>query len=105
MVDAGLLVLCSFISPHAAEREMVRRLVQDGEFIEVFVDTPLEECERRDPKGLYEKARAGKIKNFTGLDAPYEAPINPEIHLHANGRQPEALASHVVRWLAECGIR
>jgi bifunctional enzyme CysN/CysC len=104
MVDAGLLVLCSFISPYAAEREIVRQLVQDGEFIEVFVDTPLEECERRDPKGLYAKARAGKIKNFTGLDAPYEAPINPEIHLHTNGQPPEFLASRTVRWLAELGI-
>ncbi len=77
MVDSGLIAICSFISPYRAEREMVRALVGDGEFIEVFVDTPIEECERRDSKGLYSKARAGKIKNFTGIDAPYEVPEIP----------------------------
>ena len=80
MAEAGLIVLCSFISPFRAERRMVRDLVADGEFIEVFVDTPIEECIARDPKGLY-KARAGEIKNFTGIDPPYEAPENPEIRL------------------------
>ena len=74
MVDSGLIVICSFISPYRAEREMVRALVGDGEFIEVFVDTPIEECVRRDPKGLYSKAKAGKIKNFTGIDAPLRGP-------------------------------
>ena len=85
MVDGGLIVICSFISPYKAERDMVSGLVGDGEFLEVFVDTPIEECERRDPKGLYSKAKAGKIKNFTGVDAPYEAPTTAEIHLRDHG--------------------
>ena len=101
LVDAGLIVLCAFISPYRAEREMVRRLVPDGEFIEVFVDTPLDECARRDPKGLYARAKAGTIRNFTGFDAPYEAPTNPEIHLRTLGRQAEVLAEQVLRKLAE----
>jgi bifunctional enzyme CysN/CysC len=104
LADSGLIVLCCFISPYAADREMVRRLVPDGEFIEVFVDTPIEECARRDPKGLYAKAKAGKIKNFTGFDAPYEAPINPEIHLHTTGQQAEQLAERLLAKLAELGI-
>jgi bifunctional enzyme CysN/CysC len=104
MVDGGLIVICSFISPYKAERDMVRGLVGDGEFLEVFVDTPIEECERRDPKGLYSKAKAGKIKNFTGIDAPYEAPIAPEIRLQTVGRQPEALAELVITALTERGI-
>jgi bifunctional enzyme CysN/CysC len=104
MADSGLIVLCCFISPYAADREMVRRLVPDGEFIEVFVDTPIDECARRDPKGLYTKAKAGKIKNFTGFDAPYEAPTNPEIHLQTTGRQAEQLAERLLAKLAEFGI-
>ncbi|WP_076859422.1 sulfate adenylyltransferase subunit CysN [Bradyrhizobium mercantei] len=104
MTDAGLIVLCSFISPYRAEREMVRGLVADGEFIEVFVDTPIEECARRDPKGLYAKAKAGTIKNFTGFDAPYEIPQSPEIHLRTIGQQPEQLAEQLLRTLAELGI-
>lgn len=104
LVDAGLIVLCSFISPYSADREMVRRLVSDGEFIEIFIDTPIDECARRDPKGLYAKAKAGKIKNFTGFDAPYEAPTNPELHLHTVGQQPEQLAERIMRKLAELGI-
>ncbi|WKZ91719.1 adenylyl-sulfate kinase [Chimaeribacter arupi] len=80
MVDAGLVVLTAFISPHRAERQMVRDLLGDR-FIEVFVDTPLELCEARDPKGLYKKARAGELKNFTGIDSVYEAPEAPDIHL------------------------
>jgi bifunctional enzyme CysN/CysC len=90
MVEAGLIVICSFISPYRAERDMVRQLVGDGEFIEVFVDTPLEDCIGRDPKGLYAKAKAGQLKNFTGIDAPYEAPENPEVHIETqrvNARQ------------------
>jgi bifunctional enzyme CysN/CysC len=82
-VDAGMIVLCSFISPFRAERRMVRELVEDGEFIEVFVDAPIEECIRRDPKGLYARAQAGKIKNFTGIDSPYEVPEQPEIALQS----------------------
>ncbi len=83
MVDAGLIVLVSFISPFRSERRMARSLFADGEFIEVFVDTPLEECERRDTKGLYAKARNGLLKNFTGIDSPYERPEFPEIRLRA----------------------
>ncbi|MDI6636753.1 adenylyl-sulfate kinase [Pantoea dispersa] len=81
MVDAGLVVLTAFISPHRAERQMVRDLLGDGQFIEVFVDTPLAVCEARDPKGLYKKARAGELRNFTGIDSVYEAPDAPEIQL------------------------
>ncbi|EOI5720087.1 adenylyl-sulfate kinase [Cronobacter dublinensis] len=81
MVDAGLVVLTAFISPHRAERQMVREQLGAGRFIEVFVDTPLQVCEARDPKGLYKKARAGELRNFTGIDAVYEAPQAPEIHL------------------------
>lgn len=104
MVDAGLIVICSFISPYRAEREMVRSLVGDGEFIEVFVDTPIDECARRDPKGLYLKAKAGKIKNFTGVDAPYEAPSAPELHLQTLDRRPDELADEVVNALHARGI-
>ena len=96
MVESGLIVLCSFISPYRAERDMVRRLVEPGEFIEVFVDTPIEDCMARDPKGLYAKARAGTLKNFTGVDAPYEPPENPEVHLLTIGRSPEQLADDVL---------
>ena len=81
MIDAGLIVLVAFISPYASERKTARALFTDGEFIEVFVDTPLKECERRDVKGLYKKARSGNLKNFTGIDSPYEPPQTPEIHL------------------------
>ncbi|MDC7859741.1 adenylyl-sulfate kinase [Pantoea ananatis] len=85
MVDAGLVVLTAFISPHRAERQMVRDLLDSDRFIEVFVDTPLAVCEARDPKGLYKKARAGELQNFTGIDSVYEAPDQPEIWL--NGEQ------------------
>ncbi|MCW8331860.1 adenylyl-sulfate kinase [Photobacterium sp. SDRW27] len=83
MADAGLIVLSAFISPHRQERQLVRDLLPEGEFLEVFVDTPLAECEKRDPKGLYKKARAGEIKQFTGIDSEYQAPDSPEIHLQA----------------------
>lgn len=85
MMDAGLVVLTAFISPHRHERQIVRDMLPNGRFIEIFVDTPLAVCEQRDPKGLYQKARAGEIKNFTGIDSPYEAPEKPEIAL--NGEQ------------------
>ncbi|POD93232.1 adenylyl-sulfate kinase [Pectobacterium odoriferum] len=81
MVDAGLVVLTAFISPHRAERKMVQDLLCEGQFIEVFVDTPLATCEARDPKGLYKKARAGELRNFTGIDSAYEAPEAPDSHL------------------------
>ncbi len=79
MVDAGLVVVTAFISPFRADRDAARALFEDGEFVEVFADAPLEECEKRDPKGLYKKARAGEIKEFTGIDSPYEAPANAEV--------------------------
>lgn len=81
MVDAGLVVLASFVSPYREDRENVKRIVGYDNFVEVFVNTPIEECERRDVKGLYEKARAGEIKNFTGVNAPYEAPMAPDIEI------------------------
>ncbi|AXP09060.1 adenylyl-sulfate kinase [Campylobacter hepaticus] len=80
-VDSGLIIICAFISPFENERNLVRSLVEKDEFIEIFVDTPLEICEKRDPKGLYKKARNGEIKNFTGIDSPYEKPQKPEIYL------------------------
>ncbi|MGN6153161.1 MAG: adenylyl-sulfate kinase, partial [Lysobacteraceae bacterium] len=101
MVDAGLIVLVSFISPFRAERRMARDLFDAGEFVEVFVDTPLEEAERRDVKGLYAKARAGKIPNFTGISSPYEVPEAAELHLRTTGEAPEALAEQVVARLLE----
>lgn len=85
MVDAGLVVLAAFVSPYRAERQAIRERFAEGEFIEVFVDVPLAECEARDPKGLYQKARAGEIRHFTGIDDPYEAPESAEVHLHNQG--------------------
>ncbi len=102
-VDAGLIVLVSFISPFRAERRMARELVDEGEFVEVFVDTPLEVCEARDPKGLYRKARAGNLRNFTGIESAYEAPENPEIVLKAAEHSPDELAGMVTSWLVEHG--
>jgi bifunctional enzyme CysN/CysC len=104
ILEGGLIVLCSFISPYRAERDMVRRLVRDGEFLEVFVDTPIDECIRRDPKGLYAKAKAGQIKNFTGFDAPYELPQSPEIHLRTLDREPARLAEQVMQAMTTRGI-
>jgi bifunctional enzyme CysN/CysC len=95
MADAGLIVLVSFISPFKAERQSARELMPEGDFIEVFVDTPFEECAARDPKGLYAKAMRGEIKNFTGLDSPYERPERPEVHLRTSGRDPAELAKEV----------
>jgi len=96
MCDAGLIVLTAFISPFRAERELVRRMLPEGEFFEIFVDTPLEEAERRDVKGLYKKARAGEIANFTGISSPYEAPMTPEIRIDTQAMTPEAAADLVV---------
>lgn len=98
-VDAGLIVICAFISPYEAERRMVRELFDADEFVEIFVDTPIEECMRRDPKGLYAKARGGGIKNFTGLDSPYEPPSRPEIHVRTVGRTADQLASVILDYL------
>jgi adenylylsulfate kinase len=83
-VDSGTMVLTAFISPFCSDRELVRDIVDHDEFVEIYIDTPLEVCENRDPKGLYKKARAGKIPNFTGIDSPYESPKSPEIHLKTN---------------------
>lgn len=96
MTDAGLIVLTAFISPFRAEREMVRGLLPEGEFVEVFIDTPLEEAERRDVKGLYKKARAGQLRNFTGIDSPYEAPLAPEIRVDTTREDPEDAAERIV---------
>jgi len=100
-VDAGTVVLCSFISPFRAERQMVRELVGPDEFMEIFVDTPLEECMRRDPKGLYARAKEGKIKNFTGIDSPYEAPENPEIVVRTSDGSADKVARRIVESLRE----
>ena len=101
MVDAGLIVLTSFISPFRAERQMARSIVEDGEFIEIFVDTPLDVAESRDVKGLYKKARAGEIKNFTGISSPYEEPRAAEIHVDTTKASVEQSASRIVAWLDE----
>lgn len=98
MMDAGLIVLVSFISPFQSEREMARNVIGDN-YLEVFVDTPLEICEQRDIKGLYKKARAGEIKNFTGIDSPYEAPDNPELHLDGAAMTAEQMAEQVIKSL------
>jgi bifunctional enzyme CysN/CysC len=103
-VDAGMITLVSFISPFKSERQMARDLVGEGEFIEVFVDTPIEECRKRDPKGLYAKADRGEIKNFTGIDSPYEAPENPELHIRNVGRDPEVVAEEIIAYLRERGF-
>ncbi|NUS19960.1 MAG: sulfate adenylyltransferase subunit CysN [Mesorhizobium sp.] len=104
MADAGLIVIVSFISPFAAERRVARELMAEGEFVEVFVDTPFEECARRDPKGLYARALSGEIKNFTGVDSPYEAPEHPEVHLKTLGKKPEEMAEALEHWLNERDI-
>ena len=99
--DAGLLVSTAFISPFISDREMVREQLPNNQFIEVFIDTPLEVCESRDPKGLYKKARAGEIKNFTGIDSAYEAPVNPEIHVKTAEKSIEDCARQVIEYLKE----
>nr|WP_315458085.1 sulfate adenylyltransferase subunit CysN [uncultured Sphingorhabdus sp.] len=96
MTDAGLIVLTAFISPFRAERDMARRMMPAGDFIEIFIDTPLEEAEKRDVKGLYKKARSGTLKNFTGIDSPYEHPIAPEIHIDTTRMSPEQAAEIIV---------
>ena len=99
--DAGLIVLTAFISPFQKDREMVRQLTRPGEFIEIFIDAPLSVCENRDPKGLYKKARAGEIKDFTGIDSPYEAPKSPEIHIANNGIEIDKAAQQVIDYLQQ----
>lgn len=104
MVDAGLLVISAFISPFRSERDLARRLVEEGEFIEIFVDTPLEVVEQRDPKGLYKKARSGGLKNFTGIDSPYEVPTAPEVHIDTTVVQPEEAVGLIIATLRERGV-
>ncbi|MFS2068317.1 sulfate adenylyltransferase subunit CysN [Pseudomonas sp. CT11-2] len=104
MLDAGLITLVSFISPFRTERDMARSLMQEGEFCEVFVDTPLGVAEERDPKGLYKKARRGDLKNFTGIDSPYEAPQNPELRIDTTSLSPEDAAERIVEHLRTMGI-
>jgi len=104
MVDAGLIVLVSFISPFRSERRLARELMQPGEFLEVFVDTPLAEAEKRDVKGLYKKARRGELKNFTGIDSPYEPPEHPEIHLRTVLQSPEEAAEQILKTLRDGGM-
>jgi bifunctional enzyme CysN/CysC len=103
MVDAGLIVLASFISPFRAERKMARELFAAGEYVEIFVDTPLHVAEKRDPKGLYKRARQGQLKNFTGIDSPYEEPESPEIVLAGGANAPDELAEQVIDYLAHHG--
>ena len=98
-VDAGLIVLTAFISPFEKDRKQVRNLLEEGDFIEVFIDTPLRVCEKRDPKGLYKKARKGEIKNFTGIDSPYEAPIQAELHIYNDKENIEEITKKILRFL------
>ncbi|GHA39915.1 adenylyl-sulfate kinase [Photobacterium aphoticum] len=102
-VDSGCIVLTAFISPFIADREQARALLEDGQFLEVFIDTPLEVCESRDPKGLYKKARAGEIKHFTGIDSAYEAPTAPDIHVKNAELSVEACAEYIVEQLVQLG--
>ncbi|RYM06096.1 adenylyl-sulfate kinase [Sporolactobacillus sp. THM7-7] len=102
-VDAGIMALTAFISPYRDDRDLVRRLVKDGEFIEIYVKCSLSECERRDPKGLYKKARSGEIKGFTGIDAPYEAPKHPELVIETDRQPLEDSAAQVIHYLEEKG--
>jgi len=103
LCDAGLITLTAFVSPYRADRDTVRASMADGDFLEVFVDASLETCESRDPKGLYQKARAGEIADFTGISSPYESPENAEIVLNANDTPPNLLADQVIGRLIESG--
>jgi adenylylsulfate kinase len=103
MCDAGLITLTAFVSPYRADRDAVRATLDVGDFIEIFVDAPLEVCESRDPKGLYKQARAGAIKDFTGVDSPYEPPLSPQLVLDSVRENPNTLASRVVEHLRSAG--
>ncbi len=100
----GTLNLLAFISPYIEDRDNARKIQNQGDFVEVYVDVPLAIAEERDPKGLYKKARAGIIPSFTGISAPYEAPVNPEVHLHTDKQSPEESATQVIKKLEEMGI-
>jgi bifunctional enzyme CysN/CysC len=99
MMDAGLIVMTAFISPFRAEREMARELIGAEHFIEVYVDTPLEECERRDPKGLYKKARSGQLPNMTGINSPYEPPAQPDMVINSTITTTKEAAAQINRYL------
>jgi adenylylsulfate kinase len=98
-IDSGTIILSAFISPFARDREQVRALVKDGEFIEIFIDTSLKTCEQRDPKGIYKKARDGKIKNFTGISSPYEKPTQPDIHIKTDLQTIEESVNQILDYL------
>lgn len=102
--DAGIVTLTAFVSPYRADRDAIRQALDAGDFVEVFVDAPLEVCESRDPKGLYKQARAGEIKGFTGIDDPYESPANPELVLKTADKSPEDLAEQVLAHLRDAGV-
>lgn len=102
--DAGVVALTAFISPYRRDRDAVRATLEQGDFVEIFVDTPIEVCEQRDPKGLYKKSRAGQIKGFTGIDDPYEFPQKPELHLDGQNNDADALANDVISYLEKVGI-
>jgi adenylylsulfate kinase len=104
MVDAGLIVITAFISPYLTDRDMVRKMFPDGEFIEVYLDASLKVCEERDPKGLYKKAREGKISDFTGIDSPYEKPLNPEIIIHSDSQGVQQELEVVIQYLISKGL-
>ena len=101
---AGIIAITAFISPYRRDRDRVRKTLDNGDFLEIFVDAPLEVCESRDPKGLYAKARAGELKGFTGIDDPYEVPLNPELRLDAATKAPDQLADEIVRLLRVRGV-
>ncbi len=101
--DSGLIAITAFISPYRIDRDRVRNTLENGDFVEIFVDAPLDICEKRDPKGLYKKARAGELKGFTGIDDPYEVPTTPELRLDAASKTPEQLADNVVEYLCRQG--
>lgn len=103
-VDAGLIVSTAFISPFQSDRDLARKLLPEGRFFEVFIDTPIEICEQRDPKGLYVKARAGEIKNFTGIDSAYDVPVNPDIHIETAKMNIYDCAMQVINHLSKLGL-
>jgi adenylylsulfate kinase len=100
-LDAGIITLTAFISPFKSDRNLVRKLFNEGDFLEVFIDSSLEVCEKRDPKGMYEKARKGEIKNFTGISSPYESPENPEIHVINNNISLDEAANQIINYLVK----
>lgn len=103
-VDTGIITLTAFISPYRADRDKARALLKPGEFVEVFMDAPIEVCETRDPKGLYKKARAGEIKGFTGIDDPYEAPLKPELVIKTATVSPQDASATIIQYLEGCGL-